>query len=127
MLSPVNSKLLKEVNHLVTCSGCGELIDVRDKYCRWCGWTYIFDNDVPPRPYAIASPTREGKQTPTHAATNGELCPRCHGGGRIDNPVRSGIGLVLARGIFHDDEAELNSVNDLIENQAVSHDVNRGY
>ena len=111
---------------MVTCSGCGELIDVCDKYCRWCGWTYILDNDVPPRPYAIVSPTREGKQS-TRAAVNRELCPRCHGGGRIDNPVRNGIGLVLARGIFHDDEAELNNVNDLIENQAVSHDGNRGY
>ena len=51
---------------------------------------------------------------------NGELCPRCHGGGRIDNPVRNGIGLVLVQGIFQDDEAELNSVNELLTDNATS-------
>ena len=42
---------------MVTCFGCGGSIDVFDRYCRWCGRTFIPDNYGPQPPRA---PDRHG-------------------------------------------------------------------
>jgi hypothetical protein len=94
---------------MVTCIGCGGLIDPRDRFCRWCGGTIIQDEGDPARPYAIVSPPREQAQP-----ANDELCPRCHGGGRVENPVRDGIGAALLQGIFRDDEHGITDINELM-------------
>jgi hypothetical protein len=39
----------------------------------------------------------------------------------------NGIGLVLTRGIFHDDEEELNNAMDLISPDDSETDINQGY
>ena len=83
---------------MVTCLRCSGLIDVRDRYCRWCGRTFILDNDVPPRPREINPPV---------------ICPKCHGEGWIDDPNYNGIGAILAQEIFHDDEEELKPGHEL--------------
>lgn len=93
---------------MITCFGCGGSIDVCDRNCRWCGRTFIPDNYGPPEQPAVDSP-----------ALLGDVW--------MENPEYRGIGLVLAQGIFRDDEAELGTVVNLIETRAVSHDVSRGY
>jgi hypothetical protein len=111
------NNLLKEVNQMVTCFGCGGSIDVFDRYCRWCGRTFIPDNygPLPPRP--IDSPAFESMQ------------PRCGTGvdGCTDYMECNNIGLVLTRGIFHDDEEELNDVMDLISVHDPPSNANQGY
>ena len=102
------AKLLTEVNQMVTCFGCGGSIDVCDRYCRWCGRTFIPDNYGPPEQEGVDS-------FPPHSD------------GWMDNPEYRGIGLALVQGIFHDDEAELGTVMNLIETCAISRDLNRGY
>ena len=93
---------------MVTCFGCGGSIDVCDRYCRWCGRTFVPDNYGPPE-------------------HQGAYSSALYNDGWIDNPECRGIGLVLAQGIFRDDEAELGTVMNLIETRAVSHSTNRGY
>ena len=93
---------------MVACFGCGGLIDVCDRYCRWCGRTFIPDNYGPPEQQAVNS-----------------TAP--YGDGWINNPECRGIGQVLTQGIFRDDETELGTVMNLIETRAVTHDVSRGY
>jgi hypothetical protein len=45
----------------------------------------------------------------------------------MENPEYRGIGLVLAKGIFRNDEEELGTDMNLIETRSISHDGNRGY
>ena len=93
---------------MATCFGCGGSIDVCDRYCRWCGRTFIPDNYGPPEQQGADSSIPYGDSW-------------------IDNPEYRGIGLVLAQGVFHDDEEKLGTVMNLIETRAVTHDVSRGY
>ena len=93
---------------MVTCFGSGGLIDVCDRYCRWCGRTFIPDN-----------------YGPTEQEEADSSMP--HGDSWIDNPECRGIGQVLTQGIFRDDEAELGTVMNLIETHTVSHSINRRY
>jgi hypothetical protein len=102
---------------MVTCFGCGGSIDVFDRYCRWCGRTFIPDNYGPQPPRAVDSPAFEnmhsGRGTGVVGVTDFMEC--------------NGIGLVLTRGIFHDDEEELNDVMDLISHDDPETDINQGY
>ena len=92
---------------MVTCFECSGLIDVCDRYCRWCGRTFIPDNYGPPE---------------QQGGDSSALCCDVW----MENPEYRGIGLVLAQGVFRDDEAELGTVMNLILTRAVAHEVNRG-
>ena len=107
-MAPVNQILPKEINQMVTCFGCDGSFDVCDRYCRWCNWTFIPDNYGPPEQRGADS-----------------SIPHCDS--RIGNPEYRGIGLVLAQGVFRDDEEELGTVMNLIETRSISHNANRGY
>jgi hypothetical protein len=96
---------------MVTCFGCGGSIDVSDRYCRWCGRTFIPDNYGPP---------------PSHNENLRQI-PGAGVNGWMERTECSSIGLMLMQGIFHDDEEELNDILDLIGFYAVSTDFNQGY
>ena len=102
---------------MVTCFGCGGSIDVFDRYCRWCGRTFIPDNYGPAPPRAVDSPAFESMHPGRGAGVNG----------LTDYMECNGIGLVLTRGIFHDDEEELNDVMDLISSDDSPPDINQEY
>ena len=80
---------------MVTCFKCGENVDVLDRYCRWCGRTFIPENYGPPRKQNVDLPV---------------LLPGYRNDGRINDPEYEAIALALMKGIFHDDEDELNGV-----------------
>jgi hypothetical protein len=102
---------------MIDCFGCGRLIDVSDRYCRWCGRTFIPDNYGPVPPQAAGSTACEIIQEKLNAAVSGWT----------SNTDCNGIALVLTRGIFHDDEDELNDVMELIEYEAMPPQINQGY
>jgi hypothetical protein len=98
---------------MIVCFACGGFIDVRDRFCRYCGRTVIFDKSEPSRPYAVVSPSRDMKKTAATAGVQGDLCRHCQKAVKPTNPERSVIGRVLTQAIFHDDEEELNDALDL--------------
>ena len=98
---------------MIVCFACGGFIDVRDRFCRYCGRTVIFDKSEPSRPYAVVSPSRDMKKTAATAAVQEDLCRHCQKAVKPTNPERSVIGRVLTQAIFHDDEEELNDALDL--------------
>jgi hypothetical protein len=102
---------------MVTCFGCGGSIDVFDRYCRWCGRTFIPDNYGPQPPRPVDSPAFENVHPHLINGVDGFTdCLEC-----------GSIGLVLTQGIFHDDENELNDVIDLISDEKAGPDINQGY
>ena len=101
---------------MITCFSCGGSIDVIDRYCRWCGRTFIPDNYGPPS-RAVDSPAFDNSPSSIQATVDGV----------IDYTECNGIGLVLTQQIFHDDEEELNDVMDLIDNRAPLPGANQGY
>jgi hypothetical protein len=102
---------------MVTCFGCGGSIDVFDRYCRWCGRTFIPDNYGPQPPRPVDSPAFE-KVHPRHlAGIDGFTdCMEC-----------GNIGLALTEGIFHDDENALNDIIDSISDQKAGPEINQGF
>jgi hypothetical protein len=102
---------------MITCFSCGGSIDVIDRYCRWCGRTFIPDNYGPP-PLDLFS-----------TANNDDIQPskRVKDNGCSDYIECNGIGLALTQQIFHDDEEELNDVMDLIDTRAPLPGANQGY
>ena len=116
------SNLLTEVIQMIVCFGCGGFIDVRDRFCRWCGRTIIFDNSEPSRPYAIVSPSRNMKKQPAAVEVKEEVCPHCQKTIKTVDPERSVIGRALALAIFHDDEEEFNNALDLLCNPPSARD-----
>jgi len=102
---------------MVTCFGCGGSIDVFDRYCRWCGRTFIPDNYGPQPPRAVDSPAFENIHPP---GINGV-------DGLTDYLECGSIGLVLTRSIFHDDEEDLTEVINLISDEKAGPDINQGY
>jgi hypothetical protein len=102
---------------MVTCFGCGGSIDVFDRYCRWCGRTFIPDNYGPTPPRAVDSPAFESMHPGPGTGIDG----------LTDYQESNSIGLVLTRGIFHDDEEELNDVMDLMSHDDSQPDINQGY
>ena len=97
---------------MVTCFKCGENVDVLDRYCRWCGRTFIPENYGPPRKQNVDLPV---------------LLPSGRHEDRINDPEYEAIALALMKGIFHDDEDELNDVMDLISHDDPETDINQGY
>ena len=111
---------------MIVCFACGGFIEVRDRFCRYCGRTVIFDKSEPSRPYAVVSPSRDVTKPTATTTVKEELCPRCEKAVKCDNPEGNVIGWALAQAIFHDDEEELKEVLELLGDQGANKDITQG-
>jgi hypothetical protein len=94
---------------MVNCFGCGELVNTRDKFCRWCGRTISLDGYQQRQPGAALYAAQTGRQTVRHILANGQLCPQCHPTGKFDDIEKEEKDLNIMRRLFQDQAEEILS------------------